>query len=433
MRLCAFASINGYFEGAWRLPGADPHSNVSIDHFREFARTAERADLDAVFIADGLALWADVRRRPTGTFEPSVLAASMLDATHDIGVIISLSTTFSEPYDVARRLGSLDHLSGGRIGWNIVTSTSDEAARNFGLDTIPPHEERYARCGEFIEVCLRLWRSWAPGAVAADKAGWWADPDLVQAINHEGRWFRVAGPLDVPRSPQVVPMLVQAGSSDDGVGIAAEHADAVFTVQDDLATARAFAERVRSEASARGRTRAPSILPGVVPVLGATEDEAAERLEQIEALVDEQLAVRALEDRLELDAGSLALDRPIEHALPGVEAEQGNRTIYEVLRHLATDGATVREVVRKMHAGRGHLTLVGTGEQVADTMCLWFERQAADGFNVLFPSLPDDLERFAREVVPILRDRGLLGGASRTGGEPPTLRERFEAPYPDVS
>lgn len=425
MGLCAFLSIAGYVEGAWRLPESDPRCNTDIDYFVGLARTAEVAGFDAVFVADGLALWADVRRRPTGTFEPSILAASILSRTTDIGVIITLSTSFGAPYDVARTLASLDHLSNGRIGWNIVTSSSDDAARNFGLDRLPDHRARYARAEEFVEVCLKLWQSWDEDAIQADKQGHWARGQSVAPIDHEGPNFKVKGPLDIPRSPQVVPLLLQAGTSPDGLALAASVADATFTVENDRERSAAHIAALQQLAADAGRSGRIAVLPGFLPVFGDDPADARRRLSELESLMDVALAVEELELRFGWPKGTLDPDAPLPGALPPIDAENGNQSLYSVLHRLAGDeGRTVGEIVRIMNAGRGHLTAFGTAQEIAETMIQWFEAGAADGFNVICLTLPNTLERFATEVVPILRDRGYLGRG--TG----TLRARFDAPFP---
>lgn len=432
LRLCAFLSLAGYVEGAWRLPESDPYCNTDIEYFCALAKTAEMGGMDAVFIADGLALWADVRRRPTGTFEPSIMAAAILRATRRIGVIITLSTTFNEPYNVARRLASLDLASGGRIGWNIVTTSSADAARNFGLERLPSHAERYARCAEFVDVCLKLWTSWTPDAIRGDKAGDWARTDAVRPINHVGSHFRVAGPLDVPRSPQVIPLLVQAGASPEGMGVAAAFADVVFTVQDDLCKSQRHRAALMHRCGRRARTQPIAVLPGLMPIIADSEDEALRAQVHVESLMRIDLAVNALEARFGLDPGSLDPDERFEIELPELSSEDGNQSLYRVLRGMVESGATVGEVARTMNAGRGHLTVVGTAESVADTMIAWFEAEAADGFNVIFPTLPGSMTRFVREVIPILRERGYRD-VEAPSAAPSSLRAVFGANLPDVA
>lgn len=432
MKLCAFLSIAGYFEGAWRLPESDPFCNTDIEYFCDLARVAEAGGMDAVFIADGLALWGDVRRRPTGTFEPSVMAAWILRSTERIGVIITQSTTFNEPFNVARRLASLDHASAGRIGWNIVTSSSDDAARNFGQRQMPSHAERYARATEFVEVCIKLWSSWGADAIRPDKGGSWGHAERIHAIEHVGRFFRVSGPLDVPRSPQVVPLLVQAGTSPEGITLAANVADAVFIVQDDLQQCLTYSRDLQRRARAAGRRSPIAVLPGLIPVIADTAEEARQRLDHLESLMDVGLAIRELERRFGCEPGSLDPQDRLAADLPPVSEETGNQTLYRVLRDMAQQGdLTVEQVVRRMNAGRGHLMVVGTATTVAATMVAWFEAGAADGFNVIFPTLPESLERFTHDVLPLLRG----SGHPRPWASTRTLRAAFDADrgYPDTA
>jgi len=425
MLLTGFLSLTGYVEGAWRLPTADPLCNTSIEYFRDIARASERAGMDAVFIADSLGLWADVRRRPTGTFEPSVLASMLLAATERLGVIITLSTSFNEPFNLARRLASLDLASQGRIGWNIVTSTSDETALNFGLDAIPDHDDRYDRCEEFVEVCLDLWHSWEAGAIHGDKGGVWGDPDRIHSIEHEGRHFKVQGPLDLPRSPQTVPLLVQAGSSNRGRDVAARFADVVFTVQNDQTAAAAYRADVNARAQAAGRTQQIRVLPGLIPIVGDDVADARDHLEYLRSLVDVERAVAELERRFGLAAGSLDPDRPVGIDLPELEDEPGNRSLYGVLRGLAGDPEqTVADVAKTMNTTRGHRTVLGRAQHIADQMIAWVDSGAADGYNVIFPTIPDSFHRFLEEVVPELETRGYRQGTTEPVG---TLRETFGA------
>jgi FMN-dependent oxidoreductase (nitrilotriacetate monooxygenase family) len=426
IHLNAFMSLNGYLDGAWRLPGSDPLCGTDISYFVDAAKTAEGGDMDAVFIADSLSQWADVRRRPTGTFEPTVMAAAMLSATTTIGVIVTLSTTFNEPYNVARRLASLDHLSAGRIGWNVVTSSTNEAARNFGLDEMPSHDDRYERCSEFIDVCIGLWQSWDGDAIVADKRHHWAVPELVRAIDHTGRHFRVRGPLDVPRSPQVVPLIVQAGTSAQGQSLAARHADVVFTVSQSMDAAVHRRGLLRDGASQLKR-RAVKVLPGLVPVLGSTRRRARARLAELEDLIDIDLATRQLERSLAIPQGRLNPADPFPSEIPPVEEVLGNQSFYRVIWEMAGSGRhTVADVARTMSSARGYLTVVGTPRDVADTMEAWVDGGAADGFNVVFPVLPAGLEEFTTDVIPLLRARGrrpALGGGARH------LRDRFGCPW----
>src|ERR1700722_18278374 len=254
LHLNAFLMSSGHHEAAWRLPGSDPFANTDLSHWRNLAQTAERGRFDSLFLADGPALRGDPRFRPVAALEPTLLLTALAMATTRIGLIATASTTYNDPYNLARRFASLDHVSGGRAGWNIVTTAGDDAARNFGLDGQPSHTERYQRADEFVEVARKLWDSWEDDAIVADpERGIWAEDDKVHVIDHRGRFFRVRGPLNLSRSPQGHPLLVQAGSSQDGRDFAAAHAEAVFTAQQTLEEGQAFYADLKRRAALAGR------------------------------------------------------------------------------------------------------------------------------------------------------------------------------------
>src|SRR5579875_3806539 len=285
MHLNAFLMSTGHHEASWRLPESDPHAGTDIEHFKALARTAERGTFDSLFLADGPVLFSDVAHRPAGVIEPLTLLTVLSATTSHIGLIATASTSYNSPYNLARRFASLDHVSGGRAGWNIVTTAGPAAARNFGLDDAPAHAERYARAAEFTELAVKLWDSWEDDVYIGDKqAGVWGDADKIHPPRHRGRFFSVEGALNIPRSPQGYPLLVQAGSSEDGKDFAARYAEAVFTAQQTLAEAQAFYADLKARTKALGRDPdGTKILPGIVPVIGATEAQAREldaRLEQ---------------------------------------------------------------------------------------------------------------------------------------------------------
>ncbi len=421
MVLCAFLGSTGYHSASWRRPGADPRANIKPGYFTELARTAERGGLDAVFLADSMAIWSDVSDRPAGAIEPAVLAGAILQATERIGVIITQSTSYNEPFNVARRLASLDHLGGGRIGWNIVTSATLEAAQNFGLSAIPDHDERYRRAEEFVRVCIALWNSWQPGAVHAEPTGVWADPDQIRPIDHNGEFFCVRGPLDVPPSPQGVPLLVQAGSSRQGMELASTFADWVFTVQSDVDSACAFRRTMRAEAKAKA-DRCLRVLPGLIPIVGPTDEAARQRLADLDALLDPEPGLRQLERSLALPAGTLRLDDPFDIELPSASVNPGNQTYYQVIKTMAAAGCySAGQVSRLMATSRGHRLVVGSPETVANAMIDWVRKGAADGYIVMPAALPDDLTLFVDNVVPLLSEAGYLGDRDTT----PPLAARF--------
>ncbi|GAB2585970.1 monooxygenase [Paractinoplanes abujensis] len=390
---------------------------------------AEDAKFDSVFLADSPVLWSDPGRRPAGKLEPTLLLAALAAGTSRIGLIATASTSYNEPYNLARRFASLDHLSGGRAGWNIVTTAGDAAARNFGLAGQPLHRARYERADEFLDVSTKLWDSWADDAIVADKAaGVHALSERVRAIAHEGAHFRVEGALNVPRSPQAHPLLVQAGSSEDGKDFAARWAEAVFTAQPTLAESQAFYADLKRRVAAAGRD--PDhvvILPGIVPVIGATEAEARELDAELDRLIAPQYAIGTLAHTLRVDPARLRLDEPLPDDLPGedeIEGAKSRRTL--IVDWARRDNLTVRQLIGKLGGGRGHRTFAGTPVQVADTIQHYFEHGAADGFNIMPAVLPSGLEAFATEVVPILQERGLF----RTDYTGTTLREHYGLPRP---
>jgi FMN-dependent oxidoreductase (nitrilotriacetate monooxygenase family) len=429
LHLNAFLMGVGHHEAAWRLPESDPYASWNVAHFQHLARTAERGKLDSLFLADSPVQHDDPGRRPAGTLEPTVLLAALAGATEHIGLIATASTSYNEPYNLARRFASLDHASNGRAGWNIVTTAGADAARNFGLDDAPAHRERYERAAEFVEVSTKLWDSWADDAVLADKhAGVHADAAKVRAIHHHGRFFSVDGALNVPRSPQAYPLLVQAGSSEDGKAFAARFAEAVFTAQQTLDEARAFYQDLKRRAAALGRDPdGIKILPGIVPVLGDTEEQARELEAELERLISPEYARRQLAARFRLDPDALALDEPLPADLPHEDEIEGAKSRYTLIVDLARrENLTVRQLIARLGGGRGHRTFTGTPVQVADAIEEWFDHGAADGFNIMPPVLPSGLGSFVDKVVPILQERGRF----RTEYEGVTLREHYGLPRP---
>ncbi|MEW2508977.1 LLM class flavin-dependent oxidoreductase [Streptomyces sp. NPDC046870] len=430
LHLNAFLMNTGHHEASWRLPESDPYAHVELSHYVRLARIAERGTFDSLFLADGPQLWSNLAQRPAGALEPLTLLTALATATEHIGLIATASTSYNSPYNLARRFASLDIVSGGRAGWNIVTTAGKEAARNFGLADEPPHAERYARAAEFLDVALKLWDSWEDDAIVADKAaGVWGDDSKIHPPRHRGTYFSVAGPLNVPRTPQGYPLLVQAGSSEDGKAFAARYAEAVFTAQQTLAGAQDFYADLKSRAARAGRDPGHlKVLPGIVPVLGSTEAEAraAERL--LEDHIVYEHGVDRLENLLRLPAGTLELDGPLPDDLPPESAIEGAKSRYTLVVELARrDRLTVRQLIGRLGGGRGHLTFAGTPEQVADRIETWFTRGAADGFNIMPAVLPSGLDAFVEHVVPRLRARGLF----RTEyGPRQTLRERYGLPRP---
>lgn len=430
LHLNAFLMSTGHHEASWRLPESDPHSSTDVENYKTLARTAERGKLDSIFFADSPVLFGEVGRRPAGKLEPTVLLTAIAGVTERIGLIATASTTYNEPFNLARRFASVDWVSGGRAGWNVVTTAGPDAARNFGVDDQPAHAVRYERAAEFIEVSRKLWDSWEDGAVLADKAdGVWADSTRIRVIDHEGKHFKVRGPLNVPRSPQGHPLIVQAGSSEDGKDLAARYADAVFTAHQTLADAQAFYRDLKTRTAAAGRDpETIKILPGIVPVIGATEEEALALELELDRLIKPEYARIQLAKTLRVAPEDLPLDRQLPDNLPSEDEIEGAKSRYTLIVQLARrDQLTVRQLIGRLGGGRGHRTFTGTPVQVADAIQEWFDAGAADGFNIMPPVLPSGLETFVDHVVPILQDRGLF----RTEYSGRTLREHYGLQRPD--
>ncbi|MFF0153821.1 LLM class flavin-dependent oxidoreductase [Micromonospora sp. NPDC005203] len=429
LHLNAFLMGVGHHEAAWRLPESDPFAQTDVEHFTRLARIAERGKLDSLFLADSPVLWNSIGRRPAGTLEPTVLLTALAGATRHIGLIATASTTYNEPFNLARRFASLDHISGGRAGWNIVTTAGVDAARNFNLDELPAHRDRYERAAEFLEVSLKLWDSWDDDAPLGDKdAGRWGDDDLLYPPRHVGRHFRVAGPLNVPRSPQGYPLLVQAGSSEDGKELAARYAEAVFTAQQTLAEAQDFYRDLKRRAAQVGRDPdGVKILPGIVPAVAPTETEARALEEELDRLIRPEYARAQLATTLRVAPEDLDLDKELPADLPSEDEIQGAKSRYTLIVTLARrERLTVRQLIGRLGGGRGHRTFAGTPEQVADAIEEWYRSGAADGFNIMPPVLPSGLETFVDHVVPILQRRGLF----RTEYTGTTLRDHYGLPRP---
>lgn len=432
MHLNLFIQGVGHHEAAWRHPGTDPQDMLDIGYYQRLARQAEAAKLDAVFIADALAINANIEHGPFNNFfEPFTLLAAVAAVTSRIGLIGTASTTYDEPYDVARKFASLDRISRGRAGWNIVTSGNERAAQNFGLDAHPAHSRRYARATEFVEVTRKLWDSWEEGAFLADRtSGRYTDRARIHDIDHVGEFFRVQGPLDFPGPPQGHPVLVQAGSSTDGREFAARFAEAIYTAQNNLDDAQAFYADVKSRMAAHGRTPDQlCILPGLAPIIGRTTAEAKAREQELNDYILPQYGLHQLSQNLNIDLFSYPLDGPMPE-LPPIESINGGKSRYQVFVDMARRGnLTIRQLIHQIAFGRGHDTFAGTPAEIADHMEEWFTSAACDGFNLLPPNLPGDFTAFVEQVLPELRRRGLF--RDDYGGT--TLRDHFNLRRPPIS
>jgi FMN-dependent oxidoreductase (nitrilotriacetate monooxygenase family) len=423
MNLNVFLMNAGHHEAAWRHPETEPHHITDIRYFQRLAQIAEEAKFDSLFLADGLAISQNIKHGAFVGLEPFTLLSALAAVTDHIGLIGTVSTTYNEPFHVARKFASLDHISKGRAGWNIVTSGSEFEAMNFSRDSHLEHSKRYERAKEFLQVTTSLWDSWEDEAIVIDRSsGAFADNDKVREINHVGEAFKVRGPLNIPRSPQGYPVLVQAGSSEDGKEFAAEYAEAIFTAQQTLAEAQQFYSDVKGRLAKYGRRPEQlKILPGICAVIGHTESEAKEKELELNELTVPEYGLNQLSNMLKVDLFSYPLDGPLPE-LPSLEDINGNKSRFQLVADLAKrDKLTIRQLIHRLAGGRGHRTFAGTAIQVADQLEEWFTNGASDGFNVMPPYLPGGLEEFAQQVIPELQRRGLF----RTEYSGRTLRGHF--------
>ncbi len=424
LRLGAFMRPVSIHTGAWRYPGAFPDANFNFAHYRRFAKTLERGRFDALFLADHLAVlnmpMEALQRSATATsFEPMTLLAALAAVTGHLGLIATSSTTYDEPFHVARRFASLDHISGGRAGWNLVTTSNPDAARNFGHDEHMAHGERYERAREFYAVVTGLWDSWADDAFIRDvEAGVFFNPERLHVLNHRGAELSVRGPLNIARPVQGWPVIVQAGSSEAGRQIAAETAEAVFTSQPTLADGQRFYADVKGRMEKLGRARDDlKILPGVFVVIGDTLEEARRKRALLDSLVHYDSAIASLSIALGHDAAGFDPDGMLPD-IPESNASQSGRERAVALAR--RENLTVRQLAQRL-GGYAGLAMLGTPAMIADQMEEWLETEGSDGFNVMFPYLPGGLDDFVDLVVPELQRRGLF----RREYEGKTLRENL--------
>ncbi|MCB8882177.1 LLM class flavin-dependent oxidoreductase [Acidisoma cellulosilytica] len=429
-----FYNPQGDHRLSWRHPHAPGREIFDLDYYRRLVGEAERAKIDAIFIADHLGIWdnydSGVAHYANARLEPISLVSALAAVTKDIGFMVTASTSYSEPYNIARTFSSLDHISQGRIGWNVVTSALTEEAQNFGLDGNIDHARRYDRAAEFLDVTKALWDSWEDGAVLIDKSsGYFADPAKVHYLHHKGEHFRVKGPLNVPRSPQGYPVIVQAGSSEAGKNLAALHADIQFAVIRNLEQGLAYRRDMNERLARQGRTpESFRLLPGILPIVASSKDEALEKQAALESLMIDRVGIDLLSSWAGVDLSTFPLDGPIP-ALPDLESFNGWRTWLKLIQEESNKGLSIRQLARKI-ANTGSVSMVaGTAAHIADQMEEWFVAGAADGYNLMFPLLPDDWMNFMQQVVPELQKRGLF----RTEYETGTLRDRLGLARPENS
>ena len=429
LRLGAFMRPVSIHTAAWRYPGSFPDANFNLSHLKRFIQKLEHGKFDAFFMADHLAVMnmpinALKRSHTVTSFEPFTLLAALAGATERIGLVATASTTYDEPYHVARRFASLDHISGGRAGWNVVTTGNPETALNFGRDDHMEHGERYKRAREFYDVVTGLWASFADDAFVRDpESGIYFDPAKMHTLNHKGQFLSVKGPLNIGRPVQVWPVIVQAGASEPGKQLAAETAEAVFTGGGTLAQAQELYEDIKSRMDKLGRDRDHlKILPGAFVVVGDTVEEARKKRDLLDSLVHYDSAIAGLSVILGTDASKFDPDGPLP-PIPESNASKSARD--RMVEYAAKNNVTVRQLAQRV-GGYGGLTFVGTPATIADQMEEWLVTNASDGFNIMFPFLPQGLDDFVDKVVPELQRRGIY----RKDYEGRTLRENLGLPRP---
>jgi len=429
LRLGAFMRPVSIHTGAWRYPGAWPDANFNFEQLKQLAQTLERGRFDAFFMADHLALLnmpiEALQRSHTATsFEPFTLLSALAQHTQHLGLIATASTTFDEPFHIARRFASLDHLSGGRAGWNIVTTSNPDAALNFGREDHMEHDARYDRAREFYDVVTGLWDSWADDAFVRDvDSGRFFDPAKLHVLAHKGEHLSVRGPLHIARPVQGWPVIVQAGASEAGRQLAAETAELIFAAPGTLANARAFYADVKSRMRKLGRDPEHlKILPGAFTIVADSVDEAKAIRAKLDSLVHYDSAIASLSIALGHDASSFDPDGPLPEVPPTNASQSGRERVIELARR---ENLTVRQLAQRL-GGYGGLAFVGTAQTIADEMQEWLESEGSDGFNVMFPWLPGGLDAFVDRVVPELQRRGIF----RQEYEGRTLRENLGLPRP---
>lgn len=426
LHLNLFIQSRGHHEAAWNHPDASPMGLMDVGYYQGIAQRAEAGLFDSIFFADILAATDDAALTGKIWLEPITLLAAIAAVTERIGLIATASTTYSLPFNLARQFSSIDHISHGRAGWNIVTTWMKAASRNFGDTRDVSLDDRYVLAEEFVEIIKGLWDSWADDAVVDDRAGGvYARPERIRAIDHDGPHYAVAGPLNLPRSPQGRPVLVQAGSSDTGRDFAARHAEAIFTAHLEKATAQEFYADMKARLVKAGRKPDQVlVLPGVNPMIASTETEAKRLVQELNESADPESGRRTLSSRFGgYDFSHLPLDEvlsPDDFPHPDTVEASRSRAVM-VVGLVERERVTLRELLAKLAGARGHFTFAGTPEQVADLIQDWFQDGAADGFNVMPPIFPGMLDAFIDEVVPILQARGLF----RTEYTGTTLREHY--------
>lgn len=431
LKLGAFLMSPGHHVAAWRHPDAQADLGRDFAAYARIAQQAEAAQFDAVFLADVLAVGdtsesTGARSARSAYFEPLTLLSALAAVTQRIGLIGTASTSFNEPFNLARKFASLDLISHGRAGWNLVTSNTQAEADNFGGSQHLAHDARYERAEEFVDVVRKLWQSWEADAFVYDKAsGQYYDPARLHVPRHQGAHFQVKGPLHVAPSPQGHPVVVQAGSSGPGIALAARTAEVVFTAQRTLPEAQAFYRQLKEQAIAYGRHPDDiKIMPGIFPVVAPSRAEAQEKFEALQQLIHPQVGIKLLSDML---GGFDLSGYPPDGPLPPLPLSNGGQSRQQLLIELARrENLSILELARKTAGARGHWQVVGTPADIADQLEAYFREGGADGFNIMPPTLPGGLTDFIDAVLPELRRRNLF----RHQYEGRTLRENLGLPTP---
>ncbi|MEP9380064.1 LLM class flavin-dependent oxidoreductase [Aquabacter sp. CN5-332] len=421
-----FFNPQGDHRISWRHPNAPSREIYDLPYFQSLAAVSEAAKLDAIFVADHVGMWdtyeSNIAHYANPRLEPITLLSALSAVTSHIGLLATASASYTEPYNLARMFASLDHLSHGRAGWNVVTSSMPEEAMNFGHDGNIDHANRYERAGEYLDVVKALWNSIEDGAILLDReSGLFADPRRIHRINHAGKYLKVRGPLNVPRPPQGHPVIVQAGSSDDGKNLAARHADVHFAVMRSVEEGQKYRADFNARLERAGRLPEDlKILPGIHPVVASSRDEAREKEEFLQTLVPERIGVDLVSSWCGIDASGFPIDGPLP-PLPDIETYDGQRSNLERMKAFAAQGLSIRDVAHGLINAGAVPSVTGTPADVADQLEAWFTADAGDGFNLMFPLLPEDLVQFCTQVVPELQRRGLA--QSEYAGA--TLRDRL--------
>jgi alkanesulfonate monooxygenase len=436
MKLGCFMPAPGHHIAAWRHPSCQPDGGLDIEYYCSLAQKAEEGLFDMIFLSDGVGVRTHYRNNDelsrqgrTVHFEPLTLLSAIAMVTQRIGLVATASTSYNEPFHIARKYASLDYISHGRAGWNVVTSVTDVEAQNFNLEKQADHEERYQRSREFMDVVTGLWDSWEDDAFICDKAsGHMFDPNKLHILNHKGDYFSVRGPLNVARPKQGYPVIVQAGSSKTGRDFAAQWAEVIFTAQTQMDDATAFYKDIKAQAKAYGRKEHQlHIMPGVTIVVGETDEEANQKFQVLQDLIDPVVSLSLLESQL----GDIDLSRyDIDGYLPPLPQTEGSTSRQRLIWEKAQrENLTIRELARSIAGSRGHHLLIGSPKTIVDTLQEWFEAGAADGFNIMPPVNPEGLDDIVKLVVPELQRRGLF----RTEYHGSTLRDHLGLERPEFA